>query len=525
MPADRTGIVKAVLAASRGIAPALIAGIALTVSGGSTYWDIASHVDGGRERFLTPPHIGIYSGVTIALGVIALAILADRLQTGASLFEALRHPFRDVRPGLAAAGTGMATALAAAPFDNAWHEIYGIDITIWSPPHLLAIFGVSVAALGLAMLVAPATGDRFRPALHDFLLSAFLAGLMVTTGEFEFNGPQYRIAYHPMILSAAATLVFVAAAQGPTRWAATSVALWFEGARIASLLVLVALDHSLPFVPVVLPSALLVDYLMQRGIKTPWPLGLASGLVTAATNWLVLQALPSLKWQGDDLVFGLLGAAVAGSVAAVLGTWLGAALAGRTRTSPFRPGRRVAVVGLIALGLAPLPAVAHEVGGDAGRGVISWIPAEVPVDQEVTVSIEDLETTSGAGIDDIRVEAWRAEHRIEVALKATGTDAFTGEFTLPEEGPWMLLIWVEAGDDSLLSTQQLDVSADAGPSSKVHRERFTLGLDTLAQSSPPLWLDGLAYAVAIVTFALLLRGLLRSLRRLATDGEVVTSSR
>jgi hypothetical protein len=130
------------------------------------------------------------------------------------------------------------------------------------PPHLLAIVGVSVAALGLAMLVAPATGVRFRPVLHDFLLSSFLAGLVVTTGEFEFNGPQYRIAYHLMILSAAATLVFVAAAQGPTRWTATRVALWFEGARLASLVALVALDHSFPFIPVVLPSALLVDYLM-----------------------------------------------------------------------------------------------------------------------------------------------------------------------------------------------------------------------------------------------------------------------
>jgi hypothetical protein len=134
------------------------------------------------------------------------------------------------------------------------------------------------------------------------------------------------------------------------------------------------------------------------------------------------------------LVFGPLGAAAAGWVAAVLGTWLGAALAGRTSTFQLRLGRRVGVVGLIALGLAPLPAVAHEVGGDAGRGVISWIPAEVPVDQEVTVSIEDLETTSGAAIDGIRVEAWRAEHRIEVPLRATGADALTGEFTLPEEG-------------------------------------------------------------------------------------------
>lgn len=78
---------------SGGTAPALIAGIALAVSGASTYWDIASHVDGGRERFLTPRHIGIYSGVTVALVVIAMAMLSDRLGEGASFFEALRIPF------------------------------------------------------------------------------------------------------------------------------------------------------------------------------------------------------------------------------------------------------------------------------------------------------------------------------------------------------------------------------------------------------------------------------------------------
>ena len=513
---------KRVLVVWGGTVPALSAGVALAVSGASTYWDIASHVDGGRERFLTPPHIGIYSGVTVALGVIALAMLSDRLRAGSSLFGALRHPFRGVRPGLAAAGTGMATALAAAPFDNAWHEIYGIDITIWSPPHLLAIFGVSVAALGLAMLVAPATGTNFRPLLHHFLLSTFLAGLIVTTGEFEFNGPQYRIAYHPMILSAAATIVFVAAARGPTRWAATRVALWFEGARLVSLLALVALDHSLPFVPVILPSALLVDYLRQRRLENAWLLGAASALGIVLVNWLILQVLPSIKWQGDDLLFGLVGAVAAGAVGAAVGTTLGDALAGRTSASTRGMARRVAVVGAVALVLAPIPALAHEVGGDAGRGVISWSPANVTADQEVILSIEDLEATSGTTIGGVRLEAWRAEHRIRVPLKHMGGDAFTGKFTLPEEGPWMLLMWVEAGDESLLATQQLDVGGNSGQPSGVHRERFTLGFDTLAQSDPPVWLDVLAYAVALAILGLLVRGLIRSLRRLAAPERLAT---
>ena len=515
---------KRMLVGLGGTAPALTAGLALAVSGASTYWDIASHVDGGRERFLTPPHVGIYAGVTVALGVIALAMLSDRLRAGSSLFGALRHPFRAVRPGLAAAGTGMATALAAAPFDNAWHEIYGIDITIWSPPHLLAIFGLSVAALGLAMLVAPATGTNFRPLLHHFLLSSFLAGLIVTTGEFEFNGPQYRIAYHPMILSAAATIVFVSAARGPTRWAATRVALWFEGARLASLVALAALDHSLPFVPVVLPAALLVDYLAERRLKSTWFLGAASAVAVVSVNWFVLQILPSIKWQGDDFVFGLVGAVAAGGVGAAVGTALGDALAGRTRASTRGMARRFAVVGAVALVLAPIPALAHEVGGDAGRGVISWSPANVTADQEVILSIEDLEATSGATIGGVRLEAWRAEHRIRVPLKRTGTNGFTGEFTPPEGGPWMLLMWVEAGDDSLLTTQQLDVSGNSGRSTGVHRERFTLGFDTLTQSDPPVWLDLLAYAVALVILGLLVRGLIRSLRRLADQERLATPS-
>lgn len=510
--------VQRVVAASSGMLPALIAGVALAASGLSTYWDIGSHIDGGRERFLTPPHIGIYSGVTVALAVIALAMLSDRLQAGASLFGALRHPFRDVRPGLAAAETGMATALAAAPFDNAWHEIYGIDITIWSPPHLLAILGVSVAALGLAMLVAPAAGAHYRPMLHHFLVSSFLAGLIVTTGEFEFNGPQYRIAYHPIILTAAATLVFVAAARGPARWAATRVALWFEGARLLSLVALVALDHSLPFVPVVLPAALLVDYLAPRRLNNVWLLGAASGLMIVLTNWVVLEALPSIKWQGDDLLYGLVAGVAVGAVAAAFGTALGDVLAGRKRTSIRRTARRVGVLGSVAVVLAPLPAIAHEVGGDAGQGVISWNPATVSAGKEVTVSIDELRTTSGAAIDGIRLEAWRAEHRIGVPLERRSANDFTGKFALPEDGPWMLLMWVEAGNDSLLSTQQLEVSGDDALSSGIHRERFTLGLDTLAESDPPVWLDVLAYTVALIILGLLVRGLSRSLTRLPTHG-------
>ncbi len=500
-----------------GALPALLAGGGLAFSGVSAYWDIATHVDGGRERFLTPPHLGIYSGVTAALVVIGSAMLARRLADGVSVGAAVLHPFRGARPGLAAAGTGLGVALAAAPIDNAWHEIYGIDVTIWSPPHLLAIFGVAVAALGLAMLVAPATAHH-RPLLHHFLLSSFLGGLILTTAEFEFNGPQYRIAYHPLILAASTTLVLVAAAYGPARWSATRVATWFEVARLTSVVLLVALGHSLPYVPLLLPTAIAADAFGARLRQSPVVAGAALGLMTVAINVLLLELLNGIKWRGDDLIYGAIGAVFASGAAGGLGARLGEILAGvRIGSSSRVNWRRTATAASLLIVLVPSAAVAHEVGGDAGAGVVSWQPAEVGVGDEVVLEVRDLDIVSGAGVESVRVEAWRAEHRLMIPLTREDT-SYSGRFRLPEQGPWMLLIRVAAGDEALLATQQVEVTDRPTAGVGHHQESFTLGLDTLSGSDPPGWLDALAYLVSVAVLLLLIRGLVRSLRRLADEG-------
>lgn len=117
----------------------------------------------------------------------------------------------------------------------------------------------------------------------------------------------------------------------------------------------------------------------------------------------------------------------------------------------------------------------------------------------------------------VTLEAWRAEHRIRVALERE-EGVYAGAFELPEEGPWMLLLRVDAGEESLLTTQQIEVTVPSAPSgSRAHMERFTLGLDTLKASDPPAWLDAIAYGVSLVILLLLLRGLLRALRGLQNE--------
>ena len=38
--------------------------------------------------------------------------------------------------------------ITSAPFDNWWHEAYGLDVKILSPPHMLLAAGIFDSAFG-----------------------------------------------------------------------------------------------------------------------------------------------------------------------------------------------------------------------------------------------------------------------------------------------------------------------------------------------------------------------------------------
>jgi hypothetical protein len=494
----------------------------LLVGAVSTYWDIATHIDVGRERFLTPAHIGIYSAVLISAVAIALSGLADHFRAGDSFLAALRHPFRNLRPGIGVAGAGMLTTLVAAPFDNAWHEVYGIDVTIWSPPHLLAIFGIAAASLGLAALVAPAVGGR-DSFVYPLQLSAFLTALLITTGEFEFNVPQYRIAYHPIIIGAASALVFTAAAG--RRWRATSVALFFEGVRIASIVYLLAVGRSLAFVPVLVPAAIVADWVVRSGRNRSPTMGAVIAGVAVGTNWIVLELLPGLQWPADDLLLGAPLAVVAGGVAGFVGARLGdrleGASTGRRLSTNLRRPTVAALVPMILI-VAAAPALAHEVGGRRGAGVMAWSPRVPEAGETIEIAITDLSLDSGERPSNLRVEAWRAEHRIEVPVEY-GSDAGTTGLTLPEEGLWFLFVRADTKEESLLWGDHFKVAEEGEGETGSYEQRFTLGVDTLATKEPPAWVDVIAYGVSLLILGLLIVGVSRVLARLPINSALETA--
>lgn len=125
----------------RWLVPVIFAGSASALAGG--YWDDAWHTERGRDSFLIAPHITLYVGVAAAGW--ALALWAGLAARAVGWRAALAHP------PLALAVVAVVATLASGPIDNAWHEAFGRDAVIWSPPHMLGIVGT--AGLAAALLV------------------------------------------------------------------------------------------------------------------------------------------------------------------------------------------------------------------------------------------------------------------------------------------------------------------------------------------------------------------------------------
>ena len=117
-------------------------------------WDIRWHSTFGRDTFWAPPHLLLYSGIALAGFVCIAVVLLDtwryyRRAPGVTdattwpVFGVFRAPL-----GFVVAGCGLAVLLFAAPFDNWWHELYGLDVTLWAPFHVMGLIGAFIGGSG-----------------------------------------------------------------------------------------------------------------------------------------------------------------------------------------------------------------------------------------------------------------------------------------------------------------------------------------------------------------------------------------
>ena len=118
-------------------------------------WDISWHRSIGRDSFWTPAHMAIYlggivAGLTCGWLVLRTTFAGDAQARGAGVsFWGFRGPL-----GAWVCIWGAFAMLVSAPFDDWWHNAYGLDVEILSPPHLVlsaGIFGIGLGAMLMAL--------------------------------------------------------------------------------------------------------------------------------------------------------------------------------------------------------------------------------------------------------------------------------------------------------------------------------------------------------------------------------------
>src|SRR5687768_11483497 len=135
-------------------APTVVYGAVAMMVG--VYWDISWHMSIGRDSFWTPAHLliqagGLIAGLTSGWVAMRTTFGSDPIaKANAVSFWGFRAPL-----GAWVCIWGCLAMVTSAPFDDWWHNAYGLDVRIISPPH-------TVLALGIG-----AIGDRKSTRLNS----------------------------------------------------------------------------------------------------------------------------------------------------------------------------------------------------------------------------------------------------------------------------------------------------------------------------------------------------------------------
>jgi hypothetical protein len=268
-------------------------------------WDISWHKTIGRDTFWTPAHMAIYLGGLI--GGFGGGWLALRTTFGGGRDAGVR--FWGFRAPLGAwlAIWGAIAMLTSAPFDDWWHNAYGLDVKILSPPHTVLSMGIIAIVVG-ALLLALAEQNR-SPGRRTAFAFCYVAGMLVASlaifaSEYTITNRHHSSIFYGVICGVFPLLLVGPARASRLRWPATSAAAVYMGIYVTMILILprfpaepllgpiyTPLDAMVPpyFPMLLIVPAFFIDLLLRRlGSDSPWRSALVLGAVFFAT-FLVAQ--------------------------------------------------------------------------------------------------------------------------------------------------------------------------------------------------------------------------------------------
>jgi hypothetical protein len=443
--------------------PVAVTATSAIVAAFGFYWDVSTHIDNGRDAgpFANPSHFFILFGLAgIALAGYLSGLFASetKLEKGVRI-AGWHYPIG----GLLLLICGS-IALMGFPLDDAWHRLFGQDVTLWGPTHIQMVGGASLSTLAMWILLREAEPFR-REGVDPWWLrnrevlaaGAFLIGLSTLQAEFDFAVPQFRLIYHPILIMAAAGIGLVAARVRLGRGGALKAVLFYILVRgILSLLVGPVLGRTTLHFPLYLIEALVVEAVasfVPTDKRVPYALAAGAGIGTVglAAEWGWSQIWMTNPWPTALLSEAVFWGPITALGAAVVGAMIGGAL---NRDAGFRIPRRVG----IAAGVAVVAALVYAAPMDPGAP----ITAEMTLDRAtpdaeratVTVQLDPPDAADDAlwfhalawqGLD------WERGQSVHSQFEEIEPGTYRSEEEVPISGDWKALVRLHVEDRVLAS--------------------------------------------------------------------------
>jgi hypothetical protein len=509
---------------ARFIVPMLTAGIALQVAVLGMYWDVAYHIDHGRDaQVFTLPHTFIVLGLQ---GIFASAVLHGWMKGPRARGERRVGPL-SLAPGGAVILFCSSIALVGFPLDDVWHRLFGEDVTLWGPTHLFMIGGAGFSTLGLWMLHRHGSElGRPRKLIRRTELrtaGALLIGLSTFQAEFDFGVPQFQMLYQPVLIAFAAAVSLVAARSLLGPWGAVrALAIFFAIRGALALIVGPAMGFTTPHFPLYVVEALVVEAAALLAPRNPLRFALLSGAgigtLGLGAEWIWSHVWMPHAWTASLLPEALILTPAVAVGGAVLGARIAQSLAPENGGLEPIPGRAVAIAGLAALvALAfPLP----RTGGDGTHAAMTVAPAG---SDQVRVDVKLDPPAAAKDSDWFEVLAWQGrEKRRIVPLAPTGPGTYRATEPIPSTGNWKALVRLAKGPHLMAMPVYLSASPTANrPAVPAHSRAGAMTSDTFQlqreATGGPKWLTTTAYAILAAIVATWLALTCWALRRAEPD--------
>jgi hypothetical protein len=279
-------------------------------------WDISWHTSIGRDGLFSPPHLVTYIGA-VTSGVFSGYYVLRLTFVGSSKEKQRSINFWKIFYGSLGALFciwGAFAMITSAPFDDWWHNTFGLDVQILSPPHTVLLlgmitiqFGAMVSVMALQNLDLSISSYSKTSLAWCFTLSSGLLLVMVfsISSEYLTRHSMHKTLFY-QVASALFPLFLVAVSRASTsKWGATRMAIVYTVLMALMVWVLplfpaepklgpvfnhITHYQSFHFPLLLLFPAIAIDWLNQR-LKNQQPLvkalalGISFTLILLAVQW------------------------------------------------------------------------------------------------------------------------------------------------------------------------------------------------------------------------------------------------